>query len=219
MPLDLSRWSAGEIAAVATCLAAAVAAVASFIVATVSTWSARRLAREAARREFRLTVARPYLEYVDRLIIVHGEFLEAAPDIAASLSRESTLSDSEKEAALKLKARLDEMVATLSESKTFHKSAGLMSLVLSDQRVVDLFHAWLVKHSAVVRLVVTDKFSTSLEDRSKMERAASEAFSAAVKFRMAIEESIFGNRGWLRRGSYYVWSKARTAIRKVKPKK
>jgi hypothetical protein len=49
--------------------------------------------------------------------------------------------------------------------------------------------------------------------------AVSQASDAAVKLRMAIEESIFGNRSWLRRGSYYVWSKARTALRKAEPKK
>ena len=44
VPIDLRhQWSAVEIAAAATFLAAIVAAVASFVVAAINGWSARRL--------------------------------------------------------------------------------------------------------------------------------------------------------------------------------
>jgi hypothetical protein len=87
----LNRWGAVEIAAGATCLAAIVAAVGSFVVAAVNTWSARKLARETARREFRLTVARPYLEFVDRLLNLHRDFVAAGPGTAASVSKAAAL--------------------------------------------------------------------------------------------------------------------------------
>lgn len=85
-PIDLGRWSAGEIAAGATCLAATVAAVGSFVVAAVNTWSARKLASEAARREFRLSGVTEYLEFLDQRIVFYHEMRNAGPRLAEKLA-------------------------------------------------------------------------------------------------------------------------------------
>jgi hypothetical protein len=220
MAIDLSRWSAVEIAAAATCLAATVAAVGSFVVAAVNAWSARRLARETARREFRLTVARPYLEFVDRLIGLHREVLFLPSATVASLRKAASLlsssdQDKGKEEIRAASLRLDEMISRLSEMQEVHRSTGLFAFVLSDQRVLDAYMDWLDKHQAVLEVFVAGKFNASPEQLRKVDQAASKAFNGAVKLRITVEGFIFGNHGWLSRGCYFIWSKARRAVRKV----
>jgi hypothetical protein len=218
MPFEISQWSAGEIAA----LAAAVAALASFVVAAVNTWSARRLAMETARREFRLAGAREYLEFVDRLIAVHRAFLDAGPGMVASLTKAAdllTAGDHEKgtQEMQALLLRLSNMASNLAALRDTHKSTGLFAFFLSDRRVRDKYHEWLTSHGEVVRAFVAAGGPTvAPEHLRKLEESASVAFTAAVRLRMAIEEFIFGNRGWLRRGCYYLWSSARTTLRTMR---
>jgi hypothetical protein len=220
MFIDLSRWSPGVITAAATCLAATVAAVTGFVVAAINSWSARKLAREAAQREFRLNAIRPYLEFFDQRIALHYELLEANPGLATSLVKAKTLSSSERdekavkefEAAL---LRLTELIQKLEKLQSIYHNAGIFALVLADQKVLDSFLLFVKSGSDFMNLIVKwGGFSSAPEDLELLNKRNVEALKAAIKLRIAIESHIFRSRGFLRRGSYFMWSKTVSTLKK-----
>jgi hypothetical protein len=219
MPIDVSRWSPGVIAAVATCAAATVAAVTAFVVAVINSWSARRLAREAARRTYRLTVIGPYFEFLDRRIAMLTEILEVGPILSASLRKVAELLRTSKkvEADQEVDAialRLDELVSGCMKDRAIH-SPALYAFLISDRYILDSFHPFIEANTEFFSLFVSaGGFKNTPEQLEKLREAGDEALKAAVILRLAIEGSIFGTRGWLRRGVYFIGSTTRSAWKK-----
>jgi hypothetical protein len=221
MTIAFDRWTSAEIAGAAAILAATVAAVASFVAAAVNAWSARRLARETARREFRLNIATPYLDLLDRFLILHRDLCELGTIIATTASTMRALLASSQHDALRraqaaLQLQTESLSFRLTEFRDAHRNTGLILLVLSDQNVVDAFLGWTAKNTAVLQALLAGGLTITPEQQQALDSAASDAFKQAVQFRTALEAFIFGDRGLLRRGSYYVWSKARAAMRRIR---
>lgn len=228
--VDLTDLPASVIVAGATLLAAIIAGM----TVGVSTWtnirSASRLARDAARREFHLNAVKPYLESINRHIGLYHELIAALPTAVVWLEKIPGLTPSELEAA---KPELDAfmqrwraMSPTLTEHmEMLSSNTGLLAFVVSDRKVMDTFVEWLEKYRSFWEVFVSGGITatpTTLETLAApttlktLEARVPEALSAAIKLRLAIEEFIFGRRGWLRRGAYYAWSQSRAAWRKWK---
>ncbi len=221
MLIDLSRWNAVEIGAGATCLAALVAAVASFVVAAVNGRSARILSRETAAREFRLSGVRLYLEFVDQRIALYRELAELGPRFNAAVERVSSPQLPEERAkayeALKpIHSRLDEILAEINIRRPFYSQPLLVTFAFSDRRMLDYAKEWSEEERLLLEVsTALGVVSGATDNLKKLEECASDAFVAAVRSRMALEDFVFGNRGWLRRGAYWARSMARDTWKKV----
>jgi hypothetical protein len=217
------------LAALATSFAAIVAVIGTLFVAIVNSRSARRIARDTARREFRLSAVRPYLVFLDRRIAQYGEIRAVGPSLAAALGNVATLGDKAaegdkptpqlQEAVRRLeevKSALNRIKSGLSESKAVYNDAGLFAFIVSDQRVFDRVQEWLKKDRAVLDVIVASGVITAVpEALQRLGECASETFKEGVKLRIAVEEFMFENRGWLRRGSYFIWSRSRARLKKL----
>jgi hypothetical protein len=196
MPLDLSRWSPGVITAAATCLAAIVAAVASSIVAGVNAWSARRLAREAARREFLLSDVREYLEVLDQRIAFYHEMRNAWPRLAEKLANVPPVSIPGLDVVMRGMAMsqvLDEIAARTETPKTVYLKTGIVAAALSDQKVHDALFKAIAKDRAFQEAFVASAGVTNAaEIQRTLGEYASQAFFALVESRMTIEKFVFG---------------------------
>jgi hypothetical protein len=236
MPIDVSKLNASQIvgllAVAATCFAAILAVVGALVVAVVNSRSARRVARETAQREFRLNGVRPYLDFLDRRISLYDDMARVGPDLSSALQKLVALLTSEHERAMQepqTERRLEpprdlqesmqllnEIQTKLGELRTIFRDTGLFAFILSDQKVLYKTHQWLDTDRAFLEVVVASGgITTAPEQLRKIKECASAAFKRAVELRMAIEEFIFGNRGWLRRGSYLMWAKSRAAWEKL----
>src|SRR5882672_6285662 len=91
MRIDLSELNAGQIVALlavaATCFTAVLAVVGSLIVSVVNSRSARRLARETARREFQINGVKPYLDLLDRRISLYDDLTTVGPELVSALHK------------------------------------------------------------------------------------------------------------------------------------
>jgi hypothetical protein len=219
VPIDPGhRWSPVEIAAGATCLAAIVAGVASFVVAVVNIWSARRIARETARREFRLSGVREYLDFLDQRIVFYHEMRNAGPRLAEKLAAvpEPFLTSGLDVAirGLAMSQGLDEIASRVGAAQPFYLKPGVVAAALSDQKVQDALFKAIAKDRAFQEtFVASGGVANATENQRRLGECASQAFFAVVKSRLAIEEFVFGHRGWLRRGCYFMWSLLRKALR------
>jgi len=236
MPIDVSRLNAGQmiglLAVAATCFAAILAVVGALVVAVVNSRSARRVARETAKREFRLRVVLPYLNFLDRRISLYDDMARVGPGLSSALEKLVALLTSERERAMQepqTERRLEpprdlqqsmqllnEIQTKLGELRTAFSDTGFFAFVLSDEKVLYKTRHWLDTDSAFWEVVLASGGITAApEQLRKIKERASEAFKRAVELRIAIEEFIFGNRGWLRRGSYLMWAKSRAAWKKL----
>ena len=76
MQVDLTILTAGQIAAIATIIAATVAATSALIVALLNAWSARRVGRMNSRREYYLKMLGPMFDRLDSDIVVCSELAD-----------------------------------------------------------------------------------------------------------------------------------------------
>ena len=236
MTIDLSQLNAtqiGLLAVAATCFAAILAAVGALVVAIVNSQSVRRVARETARREFRLNGVKPYLDFLDRRLSLYDDLIGVGPDLVSALNklvasltstRERAIHEPQKEQkpqetpqdlqrSLK---RLQEIQLNLGELATVFRDTGLFAFILSDHKVLYKTHKWLEKDRAFFDIVLASGGITAApEQLRKLKESAREALNRAVYLRIAIEEVIFGNRSWLARGSYFMLMHSRARWRKL----
>jgi hypothetical protein len=233
MNVDLTNLPASLIMAGATLLAASIAGVTVWLSTWMNTRSASRLARDAARREFKINAIKPYLDSIDRHIALYHDFIAALPPAVALLERIPTLTHQELIAAKPdFDASMQQwrtMAATLTQHKDMlSNNTGLLAFVVSDRKVMDKFVKWLEEARLFWEVVVpggitatpeTLETLATPEKLKTLEGHVSEALSAAIKLRLTIEEFMFGRRGWLCRGTYYAWSRSCAAWRKWKRKR
>lgn len=232
---NLNQLNAGQIVGVlavaATCFTAILAVVGALFVSFVNSRSARRLAREAAKREFQLNVVKPHLDSLDQRILLYDELINVGPALASALDKlvtmltarnRSTQDDPQQPLGPlqvpsdleRAQQRLSQVQLMLGEARTVFRT-GLFSFILSDHRISYKTHEWLSADGAFWdAAIIAGGITAAPEQLSTLRQRASKALSAAVELRIAIEDHIFGNRGWLRRGIYFIWAKSRTAWRK-----
>jgi len=176
---------------------------------------------------------KPYLDFLDRRISLYDDLIAVGPSLASALDKLVPSLTSVRERAIqepqdtqgrleppqdlqKSLQLLNEIRPQLGQLRIVFRDTGLFAFILSDQRVLYKTHNWLDKDRAFFEVVVASGGITAApEQLRKLKECASEAFKRAVELRMAIEEFIFGNRGWMRRGSYFMWAKSRAAWRKL----
>jgi len=203
MRIDLSELNAGQIVALlavaATCFTAVLAVVGSLIVSVVNSRSARRLARETARREFQINGVKPYLDLLDRRISLYDDLTTVGPELVSALHKliesltlrqrimRETPDASQEPVKLpheleKAQRVLQEIQLKAEELKTVFRSTGLYAFILSDQRVLYRTHTWLRAETAFLEIVTAAGGITAApEQLTKLRGRASKAFSRMRK--------------------------------------
>jgi hypothetical protein len=221
MNVDLTHLPPSTIAATATLLAAIIAGMTVCLSTWINTRSASRVARDAARREFRLSAIKPYLDSLDGRIALYREIIEKVTVTAAALKKIPTLTRLELEVAKPELDALAQQWPPIAERLALYRdilssNTGLLAFVASDRRVVDAFYEWLEPNRLFLELLVSGGITGTPETLRALEAHVSKALSTASALRLSIEGFLFGRRSWLSRLAYYLWSRSRALWREWK---
>lgn len=202
---DLQQFPAGVAAAVATLVAALVAAMTVILSAAIGARTAKVVARDNFRRQVLFENLKPFLVRLDARIAMYHRLIDAGPFITQELHGIAKATDQDRASKVEfVLAMLRELPGELAGLQELWRSTSSMSLLVRDQRLIDLAASWLRTTTDFMALVEGNPFGvTSAPARiAEMKQAASKALWGAVELRVALEESVIQPAGWVTRRMY-----------------
>lgn len=201
MQIDLTQLTPGQIAVVAasaTVLAALIGGAFGVGVAAVNAWSAQRLARQAARRDYRIRVLEPFLARLDEDVPRLTELVRLLYRKSTSLT-EGPIGEIGRRTAREDDAKLREHFANLVGLNNYidNISPAVRSLIRSD---VKLQNAWFALREArevtdtelgVGNMMVGEGAKLESGQKTALKDGIEATIEAIVQLRIATEKFIY----------------------------
>jgi hypothetical protein len=225
--LDLSTLPPGRLALLTTAaslLAAVTAGVFGLVTALVNGYSARKLARESAEREFRLATIRPFLDWMDARVRLFDEAMNLAQRTVTSLQTAHDLVAAGKGAdgvARLTEARvyIDSYVERLTAYTDIFRPSW-KAFVISDpfvnSRTMDFLTA---DHLFFEALIGTKLHLPTADQMQELKRLSTVATNKIVFLRLTLESFLFTPRPFPFRLRFFIWSKRKARQERLEAKK
>jgi hypothetical protein len=206
-PLPLPQgWTAGDvvfITAAGVVAGALVGAAGAFAVALVNAWNARRMARDAARRELTAKRLQPYADKINERVGTCHKVLTVGSKITAMVggAKESgEIPEPETEALLALGPELLKLVSEVYEQHRTDYDPGMMSH--GDQKLIDVTALWIGSvGNFVKRAGEVDFMKMKPEEAAELRELVSKAAMQGAIVLAVMQEVIVG-RTWVSKTWY-----------------